>query len=149
MRIEIDTDKLPEGMTEKQVFDAIEGSLMVYIGSFTGAPDHEEGCKTAALVWKSLVKPCEPVPVDVAKTLLDLLNSKDLTYLRLVSDTRNGHNDHIRGWRNAVTQREKLKKLKLVTVKSYKAAHMGDVDITYCEITKKGREVLTRSKRQR
>jgi len=57
MRIEIDTDKLPEGMTEKQVFDAIEGSLMVYIGSFTGAPDHEEGCKTAALVWRALVKP--------------------------------------------------------------------------------------------
>lgn len=148
MQVEINTDNLPEGMTERQVYDAIESSLMVYIGEFTGHRSHTEQVATAAQVWKALVKPAEETPVDPTKTLLEVLNSKDLTYLRLVQSETYGHNDYMKGWRDALPVREKLLKLKLVTVNHYPASpHPGQVDVTVCKPTPLGLRVIRKANR--
>jgi len=139
MRIEIDHSLFPLGTTEKDVLAALADALSVSIGEAYG----EESLLEKAL-YETLKPP--PTPAQRARTTvrttMQQMNSRDLTYLRLVSNTRNGHNDYMQGWRQAESTRTKLKGLGLVTVKSYKEAGMGDVDSTVCEITPAGRALL-------
>jgi len=142
MQIELNTDMLPEEMTEAQVYDAVESSLMVYLGEFAGAPGHEERCRAIAHVWKSLIKPAPPAEKSEERTALEELNSKDLAHLRFVAKQLNGYNDYMQGWKAHETSRAKLKLLGLVTVNHFPAAGMGDVSTVVCKITKKGRDVI-------
>ena len=143
MQIDIDTSKLPPGYTEKQIYEAIKSSLMVYIGDYQGCESHTAGVVTAAFVCMAMI---QPVPPEQKPPEQKSLNSKDLSYLRFVGKQRNVTNDWMPGWRENKATRAKLKRLKLVTVKHYPAAGMGDVATIVCELTAKGGTVLRRGR---
>ena len=135
MNIEIDTSNLPEGTTEEDVRAAINSGLSWSIDQSSGEPDPLD-----VALHEAIPNPFEKPLAPKAPTALSRLNSRDLTYLRKIA--KNDHNDWQQGWGDTQASRDKLKGLRLVTVTSYKACHMGDVDSTVCKITPKGRKVL-------
>lgn len=138
MQIDIDTSLLPEGTTEEDVRAAINSGLSWSVDQSVGEPDPLD-----VALHKAISNPFEKPLAPTAPTALSQCNSQDLTYLRKVA--KNDHNDYQQGWSAEKASREKLKKLGLVTVTFYRAAHMGDVDNTVCSITKEGRQALKRS----
>lgn len=144
MQITIDHSLFPLGTSEKDVLEILADALSVSIGEAYG----EESALEKAL-YETLKPP--PTPAQQARatvrTTMQQMNSRDLIYLRLVSNERWGHNDYRPGWREAKPARTKLKALKLVTVNFSRACGMGDVDVTSCNITAAGRALLKEARR--